>query len=186
MNLKTMKIPLIIIIGALAFALGASPARCEDAALPPAGGVPSQSVQEKVEQWRRLRDENPEAFRRLAEKRKQRIHQKVSEYREKNPEKFEAFKKNVIQRRHERLLKLREQNPGEFQREMGGRAQKFREWKREHPEKFQEFKRNHPRAAERTQPREEIRVQRQSLPGFSGKNARRKDSREAVRRRRRS
>lgn len=186
MKLKTIKIPLIVIIWTLVFSLGASAARAEDTALRPGNGAPSRSVQEKVAEWRRLRDENPEAFRRLAEKRKQRVHQKVSEYREKNPEKFEVLKKKVIQRRHERFLKLREQNPREFQREMGGRVQKLREWKREHPEKFQEFKQNHPRVAERTQPREEIRIQRPSPPGFSGKNARRKDPREAVRRRRRS
>ena len=175
-------------IGVLAFAGGAGPALAEDVALQPNSGASVQSVQEKVAEWRRLRAEDPAAFKRLAEERKQHIHERVSEYREKTPEKFEALKKNVIQRRHEKLLKLREQNPREFQREMGGRAQKLREWKNEHPEKFQNFRQNHPLIAERTQPRpqEELRGQRQSLPGFAGKTAGRKDFREPVRRRRRT
>ena len=174
--------------GALVFLIGPGFAFAEDAASPPGNGIPAQSVQEKVAEWRKLKAEDPAAFKRLAEKRKQHIHERVSEYREKNPEKFEALKKNVIRRRHEKLLKLREQNPREFQREMGGRAQKLREWKNEHPEKFQNFRQNHPLIAERTQPRpqEELRGQRQSLPGFSGKNAGRKDFREPGRRRRRA
>ena len=123
-------------------------------------GVHSESVQERISTLRKLKTENPEAFQRAVQQKKQRIHQKVSEFRENNPEKFERVKKNVLRGRREHLQNLRQQDPQEFQRVMGGRVQKFREWKDQHPEKFQKFEKNHPRAAEGFRRRVEERIQR--------------------------
>ncbi len=127
-------------LAVLIFMMGmaALKARAEEAPASTTSPAPSDSgegFRDRLAYWKKLKQENPDEFKRLAEGRKTEMKQRLQEWKAKNPEKFEEFKRR---RQQHRLGKL-------------GRLEK------ENPQKFQEFLQKHPRLTERWKDRQQTR-----------------------------
>ena len=117
-------------LAVLIFTMGmaALKARAEEApATPPASADTDKSFRDRVAYWKKLKQENPDEFKRLAEARKTEMKQRLQEWKVKNPEKFEAFRQQRQRHQFGKLNRL----------------------ERENPAKFQEFLQKHPRLSER-------------------------------------
>ena len=104
--------------------------------------------QAKLEELKKLKQENPAEFERLMKERKAKIKEKLEELKEKDPEKYQEMKERITHRRKEYLKKLRREDPDKFHEIMENRAEKLRELKANDPKKYEEFIKKHPRLAD--------------------------------------
>lgn len=131
--------------------MGGMPALAEDR-LSPEGSAPEpQRVNRKLEELKKLKQQNPAEFDRLVRERKQKMKQKLQELKEKDPEKFQEVKEKIRTNRQQYLKRLQQENPERFQNIMHEKMQKLEALKQSDPEKYQRFMEKHPRLAQRIQ-----------------------------------
>ena len=130
---------------------GASPAWAENS--PPSdGSAPEpQRVNKKLEELKKLKQDNPAEFDRLVQERKRKMKQKLQDLKEKDPEKYREVKEKIRKNRQQYLKKLQQENPERFQKIMHEKMQKLEALKQSDPEKYQRFMEKHPRLAQRVQ-----------------------------------
>lgn len=116
---------------------------------------PDTSVRERMGYWKKLKEENPEKFRELAQNRKKQIKERMKGLKESDPARYERIKEKHLSRRHERLKKLKEENPEKFHSYMQDRRKRLEKWKTENPERYENFLKDHPRVAQKIARREQ-------------------------------
>ena len=130
----------------------------------------TQNAQERIAYLKKLRDENPEAFRTELEKHRQGVNEKLQKLREENPEKFREIVQRKRQHFRDRLERVRKENPEKFRelmdkrRErlerraeriktnqpekyeqlMKKRQERLKQFQQNHPERFHKFLKEHP------------------------------------------
>lgn len=154
------KLSLGLLVFTCLLSLGTFQARAEDT-----DGLSDEQMQEKIAKWKKLKEENPEEFRRLIQARKQHLKQRLQELKEKDPQKFEQVRQKMFERRKERLRHLKREDPEKYRQVMQHRWQKLDEFKEKNPERFQQFMKKHPQVAERLEKRE----QRRDMKGKNGR-----------------
>lgn len=169
-----------VVLGAVGTWQGIAWAEPEQAAEPvdvvegaPAGTTTGPVVEE-AQRLRRLKEEDPEAFRRAVQERKAQLRQRMARLKETDPEAYRQAQERLKAHRRESLRRLREQDPERFreltqrhrakvqeklaymkahnperyealmQQRQAWRQQRFEEFKQDHPEAVEQFKANHP------------------------------------------
>ena len=126
-----------------------------------------EAKQERIEQLKKLKQENPEEFQRVVSQRKEKIKERLKDLKEKDPERFEEVKTRMIDHRREKLRRLRREDPEKFHEIMENRAEKLKELKEKNPERYREFIKNHPGVADRLENRrdhrEDVRDRREDV-----------------------
>ena len=122
----------------------------------PSVSAHGQGRLERVAYLKKLKEENPEAFKQAVQERKEKVKERLRDLKEKNPEKFQQVKQRLGERRREELRRLKQENPEKFRQMMENRREKVRQWKKNNPERFEQFLKKHPKAAERTADRHEV------------------------------
>lgn len=140
----------VILVPALLAGM-AGAAFAEDAPSDTSGPEP-QKVNHKLQELKKLKQENPQEFERLVQERKQKMKEKLKELKEKDPKKFQQVTEKIRGNRRQYLKKLREENPEKFHQIMQKKMQKLEDMKQSDPEKYQRFIDNHPRLARRASP----------------------------------
>ncbi len=138
--------------------------RAEGVADRQAGSDQGATSPAEVARLRKLKAENPKAFKQAMQEHRQQLRQRLEHLKQTDPKKFAEVKARLQARRQERLERLKTENPEKFRKLMEqrrGRIQeKLQELKANDPAKYEQvmqrrnerleqFKQNHPEAFER-------------------------------------
>ncbi len=110
--------------------------------------------QAKIEELKKLKQENPAEFERLMKERKEKMKTKLADLKEKDPKKYQELKEKMAHRRKEELKRLRQEDPKKYQEIMERKEKKLEELKKTDPARYDQVMKNHPHLAERLQHRE--------------------------------
>lgn len=98
-------------------------------------------LREKVEQLRRLREENPEKYQEVVKKRREVLRERLRKLRREDPERFKEIVNKRRERIKNRLERLRREDPERFKEMVEKRKtmlnQRLERIKRENPERFE-------------------------------------------------
>src|SRR3989338_1490888 len=82
-----------------------------------AENAPGVDKKVKLEELKKLKQENPEKFRELIKERKGKIKEKLQELKERDPEKYEEVRERAFEKRRAKLEELKRENPEKFRSE---------------------------------------------------------------------
>ncbi len=117
----------------------------------------------EVERLKKLKEENPQAFKESVQKHRVELKERMENLKQTDPAKYEEVKGRLQAQRKERLQELKEKNPEKFKEVMEKRRENMQErlqkLKTTNPSKYEEvmarrearmeqFKENHPKAYE--------------------------------------
>ncbi len=122
-------------IGARADRSRSSDAAAQDEARGPAAG--------EVERLKRLRERDPERFRREVQERKQRLRERMEHLKTTDPEAYDHLMNKWQERREQHLEELRQRDPEKFRAIMAERqtkiGQRLQELKEKDPQRFEQL-----------------------------------------------
>jgi len=125
-----------------------SPVLASETVLPDASTTPEpQNVSRKLEELKKLKQQDPATFDRMIRERKRSMKTKLNELKEKDPQKFQELKEKIRKNRQQYLKKLRKENPQKFQELMQTKMQKLEALKQSNPEKYKRLIKNQPQLA---------------------------------------
>ncbi len=110
--------------------------------------------QAKIEELKKLKQENPAEFERVMKERKEKMRAKLADLKEKDPQKYQEVKERMAHRRKEELTRLKREDPKKFQEIMARKEKKLEDLKKTDPARYAEVLKNHPHLAERLEHRE--------------------------------
>lgn len=104
------------------------------------------AYQQKLEQWKKLKENNPQEFQALVSRRKEEIRRHLETLETQDPDRYENLKKDFLVKRREKIREMQQRNPEQFRQRVEGRLERFKE---RNPEQFNKFRERHPRLAMR-------------------------------------
>lgn len=137
---------LILITAGLIISLGQGSLYAQSA---PAATDP---IFERIEQLKRLKQEDPEAYQKIIQDKRSRLKQHLDQFeKEGQSERRQQWIRQDKKKKQERLRQLKEKDPEKFQEFVQNRFQQMEKTAERNPQRFQEFTRNRPKFKERFQ-----------------------------------